>query len=33
MLSFKNTTTDLSKSGIDTAILSVGAPEQQTYKG
>jgi creatinine amidohydrolase len=28
LLSFKNTTMELSESGIDTAILSVGATEQ-----
>jgi creatinine amidohydrolase len=28
MLSFKNTTTEISNSGIDTAVLSVGATEQ-----
>jgi creatinine amidohydrolase len=28
MLSFKNTTTEISNSGIDTVILSVGATEQ-----
>ncbi|MBB3132239.1 creatinine amidohydrolase/Fe(II)-dependent formamide hydrolase-like protein [Paenibacillus rhizosphaerae] len=28
MLSFRNTTTDISSSGVDTAILSVGATEQ-----
>lgn len=28
MLSFKNTTTEISNSGIDTVVLSVGATEQ-----